>query len=178
MTLVFSAVISVGSSPYSLAAADVNADSKVDLVTANWSGNTVSVLLGTGLGSFGAAQNYTAGSQPQSVAMTDFNGDGKIDLATANGDTGTVSVLLGAGAGAFKPAVNVAAGSYPFAVAVGDFNGDGRPDVVSNGVSVQFNDGTWPALGAPSITIDDVWVPGFREMGLRTDEIEGRYPIL
>ena len=48
-------------------------------------------------------------------------------------------------------------------MAVGDFNGDGRPDVASansgsNNVSVLLNDGIWPALDAPSITINDVTV--------------------
>ena len=157
---------STGYYPYTVAAGDVNGDSKPDLVTANFYGNTVSVLLGTGTGAtwaFGAATNYAAGSQPRSVALADFNGDGKIDLATANGDTGTVSVLLGTGTGSFKPPVNAAAGSYPLGVAVGDFNGDSRPDMASanygtNNVSVLLNDGVWPALNAPSISINNALV--------------------
>ena len=43
-----------GIGPASVAASDVNGDSLPDLVTANFSANTVSVLLGTGSGSFGA----------------------------------------------------------------------------------------------------------------------------
>ena len=68
-------------------------------MTANRSSSfgDVSVLLGTGTGSFAAAQTYAGGSQPRSVAMADFNGDGKIDLVTANGDAGILSVLLGTG---------------------------------------------------------------------------------
>jgi hypothetical protein len=139
--------------PVSVAAGDVNGDGKADLVTANE--NDLSVLLGTGTGSFGAAQSYTAGSQPKGVAMADFNGDGHIDLITFNGDRGTVSVLLGTGAGAFRPPVS-ADGAGPMG-AVADFNGDGRMDWAS-ARWLLLNDGIWPALDAPLITIDDVAV--------------------
>jgi hypothetical protein len=57
----------------------------------------VSVLLGTGTGSFGAASNFGVGTDPMSVAVGDFNGDGRQDLAVADYiAAGTVSVLLNA----------------------------------------------------------------------------------
>src|SRR4051794_20111383 len=54
----------VGSSPYSVAAGDFNGDGKLDLVVANFNSNSVSVLLGNGDGTFGAAVNYGAGPPP------------------------------------------------------------------------------------------------------------------
>jgi hypothetical protein len=147
----------------SLVASDVNKDGKVDLVATDPVADSVSVMLGNGLGSFAGAQSYVAGSHPQALATADFNGDGSIDLITTNYETGTASVLLGAGGGAFRPPVNAAAGSYPYGVAVGDFNGDGRPDAAttnpsSSNASVLLNDGTWPALSAPSLAVNDVTV--------------------
>src|SRR4029079_2635123 len=73
--------------------------------------------------------------------------------------SGTISVLLGTGTGSFKPPVTSVVGSSPVGVAVGDFNGTGGPDLASanNGsdnVSVLLNNGIWPALDAPSITLD------------------------
>src|SRR5437667_451343 len=44
-------------------------------------GDTVSILLGTGTGSFGAKTDFGTGRAPSSVAVGDFNSDGKFDLA-------------------------------------------------------------------------------------------------
>ena len=91
--------------------------------------HNVSVLLGNGDGTFGAATNFAAGRRPASVAIGDLNGDGKLDLAVANSDSNNVSVLLGNGNGTFGAATNFAAGSEPRSVAIGDLNGDGKLDL-------------------------------------------------
>jgi hypothetical protein len=133
-----------------VAAADVNGDGSLDLVTANTASNTVSVLLNTrahaGTGTFQSAANFSVGSQPNAVAVADVNGDGRADLVTANLGSGTVSVLLGNGNGTFQSAVNFAVGNFPSGVAVADVNGDGRADLVvanqnSNNVSVLLGNG-------------------------------------
>jgi hypothetical protein len=126
----------VGPHPNSVAVADVNGDGHPDLVVANYGsssspGNTVSVLLGNGDGTFQSAVNYTVGKSPRFLAVADVNGDGHPDLITANLNSNTVSVLLGNGNGTFKAAQNFGVGAYPTAVAVGDVNGDGIPDLVA-----------------------------------------------
>jgi hypothetical protein len=122
----------------SVAVGDFNHDGKPDLVTANSDSLNVSVLLGTGTGSFSPAVQYAVGavgSGPNSVAVGDFNGDGLEDLATADSDSSNnsvnVSVLLGNGDGTFQNAINFAAGHGPHSVAVGDFNGDGLEDLAT-----------------------------------------------
>ena len=62
----------------------MNGDGKPDLVTANLSDNTVSVLLGNGNGTFQNQHTFATGSFPYSVALGDVNGDGKPDLVVAN----------------------------------------------------------------------------------------------
>ena len=70
----------VGPVPVSVAVGDFNGDSKPDLAVANNDGNSVSVLLGIGDGSFQTQQTFDVGSFPFSVAVGDFNGDGHLDL--------------------------------------------------------------------------------------------------
>ena len=60
--------------PFSTACADFNGDGFVDLAVANSSGADVSILLGTGTGSFGTATNFSVGVGPQAVSCADFNG--------------------------------------------------------------------------------------------------------
>lgn len=130
--------------PQSVAVGDFNADGKLDLALAASDG--VSVLLGTGSGSFGAPAVFSAHNTPVALTVGDFNRDGKKDLAVANSGSADVSILLGTGSGTFGPAHNVAVGTTPDAVAVGDFDGDGKQDLAvanygSTSVSVLAGDG-------------------------------------
>ena len=84
----------VGSTPLFVAVGDFNGDGRLDLAVANFSSNSVSILLGTGSGSFGAATNFTVGTNPYSIAAGDFNGDGKLDLAVANGHVFDIEKII------------------------------------------------------------------------------------
>ncbi|HTD12686.1 MAG TPA: VCBS repeat-containing protein [Steroidobacteraceae bacterium] len=148
-----------------VATGDFNADGNVDLIVANEGGNSVSVFLGNGDGTFQQAVDYTVGTTPISVAVGDFNGDGKPDIVVANQGSNNVSVLLGNGDGTFQQAVDYAVGASPASVAVGDFNGDGKLDITvanqgSNSVGVLLGngDGTFQqavdyAVGANPISV-------------------------
>ena len=54
----------VGIGPLSVAAGDLNGDGTLDLAVANGTSDNVSILLGTGTGSFGAATNFGVGTSP------------------------------------------------------------------------------------------------------------------
>src|SRR5215213_3527617 len=94
----------VGARPRAVAVGDFNGDGRFDLAVANFTSNNVSILLGTGTGSFGAATNFPTGVGPRAVAVGDFNGDGRFDLAVANLTSNNVSILLGTGTGSFGAA--------------------------------------------------------------------------
>ena len=141
-----SKVYPTGSGPVAVATGDFDADGKLDLATANSAGNSVTILLGNGDGSFVVKREFSTGQIPTGIASGDVNGDGKLDLVTCNQGTNTVSILLGIGDGTFGPSTDFATGTGPVAILLADLNGDGVLDVVTanfnaNTVSVQLGNG-------------------------------------
>ena len=123
---------STGAGAQSVALGDFNLDGILDLVTANSTANTVSVLLGHDDGTFGANTDFPAGSKPMAVAVADFNGDGKPDLVVGDDGTNSLSVLLGDGEGKFQATRSTQLEAGPVSIFVSDFNGDGKPDLLVN----------------------------------------------
>src|SRR5262245_34623695 len=124
----------VGLSPTSVAAADLNGDDRLDLVTADLNSDALSVLIGRGDGSFGDERELFAGASPHSVAIADLDGDGHSDLVVTTLAVGEVSVLLGHGDATFGPPqifpIGIAVGQG-FVPAVADLDGNGHLDVVT-----------------------------------------------
>ncbi|GII02411.1 FG-GAP repeat domain-containing protein [Planobispora takensis] len=178
----------VGANPRGLVTADLNGDGEGDLVTADSGAGALSVLLGTGTGSFQPATTVPSGVRPVQIAKGDFNGDGDTDLAVANDSVDDISVLLGNGDGTFQPAVTRVVTGNPSGVVAGDFDGDGDTDLVVTGSEISNNlivttttayvtvlegagDGTFtpgPALSLGSGTISSPALGDFDEDG-RTD---------
>jgi hypothetical protein len=109
------------------AAADVNGDAATDLVTANYCGDSVSVLLNAGGGVFEQPATWTQAAG-LCVHGGDFNGDGRLDLALCGNGA---AVVLGNGDGTYQPPNVVAAGFETISMTLGDFNGDGNLDIAA-----------------------------------------------
>jgi len=95
-----------------VAVADLNGDSKPDLVVANLlpaGTGSVSVLLqdSANAGAFLAATNYAALSQPLSVAIAHLNGGAYPDIAIADGPSAGVLLNSATSPGTFSPVVQV-----------------------------------------------------------------------
>jgi hypothetical protein len=74
-----------GTSAKPVAAADVNADGKLDLVSANTVDAALTVLLGDGGGRLTAADTYLVGANISRLVAGDFDGDGYPDLVVLAG---------------------------------------------------------------------------------------------
>lgn len=141
-----------------IAVADFNGDGKLDLVAANTGqapfteenigGNTISISLNNGDGTFQNPVYYNVGKVPNAIAVGDFNRDGKADVAVTNGNSSSVSVLLGNGNGTVQPASSYSVGASPSSIITADFNHDGKPDLAvassysnNNGLGILFGNG-------------------------------------
>ncbi|HKD33356.1 MAG TPA: FG-GAP-like repeat-containing protein [Gaiellaceae bacterium] len=115
-----------GRGPVALAVGDLNADRQPDLVTANESGPSVSVVLRGH-----QAVNYKVGSETSDVAVADLDADGDLDVAAALPEANALAIFLNRGDGSLRPFSRIRAGHEPSDLALGDVNGDGTPDIVA-----------------------------------------------
>ena len=176
-----------GATPVSVTTADVNGDSKPDLIVANSNDATVSVLLnttapGATTASFAAQQTFATGTNPYWVTTADVNGDGKPDLIVANYIGNAVSVLLnttvpGATTPSFAAQQPFATGTNPFSVTAADVNGDGKPDLIvantgDNTVSVLLNT-TVPGATTPSFAAQQTFATGAAPFSVTAADVNG-----
>jgi FG-GAP-like repeat/FG-GAP repeat len=128
----------VGAYPTGGGMADFNHDGHLDVVTADYHGDSVTVLLNDG--KTGALNLQPPASYPtqdkaetSNLAVGDLNNDGNPDVVASNPQRASISMLLGRPDGTLAPAINlpvgVTGGSQPFSAAIADFNGDGNNDV-------------------------------------------------
>jgi hypothetical protein len=153
----------VDATPVGLDLLDTNGDGIPDLVTANRTGQDVTVLLGNADGTFGEPNNVAITPSPTRAIVTgDLNGDGIPDIAVVNDSVITgqsfVSVMLGQAGGGFSAPVD-----YPITGGLTDIvgltlahlrNSTPLPDIVvvsrgSNAIEVLRNN---LAVGATTLT--------------------------
>ncbi len=161
-----------GADPDCVAAADVNGDGAVDLVTANRDDRTVSVFRNLGDGTFAARVKYAVGGYPASLVCADVDGDGAIDLVTANWESDSISILRNLGDGTFAPRVSYMVDGGPISVAAADIDGDGAIDLVTaneaiDAVSVLRN------LGDGTFAIQGTHLVDYRPRSVAAADVDG-----
>ncbi len=118
-----------------LVLADLNADSKLDLIVATDQENAVAVFLGRGDGSLAPFVQYPQGQFTSAFAVGDFNGDGVPDMARGHHDGVFTSLLFGRGDGSFNATPAYPSGAGSGGIVSADLNGDRLADVVTLGHS-------------------------------------------
>jgi FG-GAP-like repeat/PASTA domain len=123
----------VGNYPSDLALADIDADGRLDLLTANYGGNTMSVLRNLG-GTFAARVDYPIARRPSGLALADLDRDGDVDVATV-GDydaaIGSLVIRYNNGHGGFTKSAARPVGRGVVGITAADLNGDRAPELVT-----------------------------------------------
>jgi hypothetical protein len=173
-------------SPQGIALGDFNGDGKTDIAVSNYSGASVSVFIGDGLGNFTGPTNTVTLKNPLGIAVGRFQGAAQpvgsvqpmddivvVELSASTG--GQVGILRNNGNGTFNRwDTSFVVGSHPKYLAVGDFGSgpqtparDFKPDVAvslngGGAVAILFGDGAgqFQTVGAPKTYTTDAGPKG------------------
>lgn len=174
-------VLAAGTNPISVIISDIDHDGKPDLVVADYSTSSVSVLRNTstaGSASFATGLSFATGSDPFSVGVADIDGDGKPDVVAVNQNDNTISVLRNTssvGSISFAAQVTFSIGNSPNNLSISDIDGDGKPDVAvanynGSNLSVLRNTST---VGTISFATAVSFATGFQSTSIVAGDIDG-----
>lgn len=136
------------STPSSNEGEDYDGDGLVDFAVANINGDSMSVFIGNGDGTFQPAVTYPSGNNARALTVLDAEGDGDIDIVIAHRSSSNLGLHRNNGDGTFA-AVELFDGGVAneTAISAADADNDGHMDLFvagygSSQVRVVLNDGT------------------------------------
>jgi hypothetical protein len=139
-----------GLNPITIDVADLDGDSKADIVVGNYGSNSISIFKNNYISgalatsSFSTKLDFNAGNKPGYVKLGDMDGDSKLDvvvLAEGNNSVGILRNISTTGVlstSSFASRVNFNTGITPYYISVGDLTGNGKLDILVT----NFGDGT------------------------------------
>jgi len=174
-----------GMFPYYTAAADLDGDGSLDLVSVTGDTHKVVLHWNEGGGVFRGDPPLAGGSYPLQVAPADLDGDGDPDLAVVNYGGEGARTFTNAGGRRFGPGTVKPAGASPMTILASDFDSDADIDLACSGneLSLVVNEGA--GLFSPGKTITPIaghttWLStadfdgdGALDLGLGVTSFEG-----
>jgi hypothetical protein len=155
----------VGEGSGRLVLADINGDSRLDLVTSHLLRRQLTVEIGDGTGRFAAAAGspIVLAYPPGDIKLGDINNDGVSDLVVTNSDRDNVDIFLGDGKGGFGLApgspftASASVEFYTRSLHLVDINEDGKLDIVTanqshNTFATLFGNGRGGFMPGPATT--------------------------
>lgn len=118
-----------GDGPHGACIADLDDDGDLDIVSADYYADKVSILMNNGEGVFTKEDDYQTGDGPRSLFLGDVDGDDDIDIVTANYHGDSISVLKNQGSGTFAQKSDYDVGEGPYSVFLSDIGEDGNGDL-------------------------------------------------
>ncbi|MDP4814748.1 MAG: FG-GAP-like repeat-containing protein, partial [Saprospiraceae bacterium] len=131
-----------GLNPITIDVADMDGDSKSDIVVGNYGSNSISIFKNNYISgalatsSFSTKLDFNAGNKPGYVKLGDMDGDAKLDivvLAEGNNRVGILRNISTPGvlsSASFATRVNFNTGITPYYISVGDLTGNGKLDIL------------------------------------------------
>ncbi len=122
-----------GLNPVHVGIGDLDNDKDLDLITANKSGNSVSVFLNSPGGparGFGGIE-IPVGTDPTYTGIGDLDNDKDLDGISANTGGDSLTPVRQGPAGTFMATDSIPTGNQPVFVEIADVNGDGVQDIVT-----------------------------------------------
>ncbi len=164
--------------PVAIEQADFDDDGIIDIITASASGNSVSLRLGLGDGTFDNPLYFAVGSSPSGLSIGDFNNDDLPDVAVLNAGDLSAGLLLNNAMGGFFAHYDFPVGAGPADIIAADFNNDGFDDIsttnnIDDNISVLINDNfagflgpdNYPVGSGPiSLAASDLDGDGFKDL--------------
>lgn len=145
--------------------ADFNGDGYLDLTTANWGSNNISVFFGNGK-DFQKEQLIPCGETCTFLAVADLDNDDDLDFVATHWTKDFLSVFLNKGNGEFEPMKKYKTALGNYGVTIFDTDADGNLDIFTanykaRSISILKNKGD--GMFATAITIPK----GFQKIGDR-----------
>jgi hypothetical protein len=120
----------VGDRPLCVHSGDIDGDSDVDLVTADFNDDSITVLYNDGTAVFDSTYRFGAGNGPISLWVADYDDSDSVDVAVANYSDYNILVLLNQGDGTLAGDTTYATGTKPYALLGGDLDADADIDLL------------------------------------------------